>query len=169
MTRASDGTRRIFASCLLAALLSLGPGRVLAAPPEAQSSARSTPRPGTIELGAATVLPASALGLAAFGAVELGRAQDHLASCQALAMVGGETSAACRLDPPPLAFVSVGLSWALAIPLLVGGSLLFARGAAQRRHAREQARGPSLQLRPNLELRAGARLANAGATLQLNF
>lgn len=114
-----------------------------------------------LALGVGAVLGASALGLATFGVFEFRRAQSHLAQCQAQAMIGAQLSTACSFDPPPLAFVSAGLSWALAIPLALGGGLAFARGAALQRERR-------LSLAPALELRAG-RLGHAGAQLTLRF
>ena len=118
-----------------------------------------------LAFGVGAVMGASAIGLVTFGVFEFQRAQDHLAQCEALAMMGAQLSTACSFDPPPLAFVSAGLSWALAVPLAVGSGLAFARGATQRR---EQKRPPQVALAPTLQLRAG-RLAHAGAQFTLRF
>lgn len=145
----------LLAGALALALVCLPARSVHAAPPS------DDPPSPALAFGVGAVMGASAIGLATFGAFEFQRAQSHLAQCQAQAMVGAQLSTACSFDPPPLAFVSAGLSWALAIPLVVGSGLAFARGAAQRREQR-------LSLAPTLQLRAG-RLAHAGAQVTLRF
>lgn len=133
-------------------------------PPIGTLSEQGTRR-GALEFGVASVLTATAIGLAAFGTVQFIRAREHVIFCNESLLINenGNTGIdPCVFDPPPLGFASAGLSWGLSLPLLVGAGLLFTRGAEvlmdARRHDRAQ-----LSLRPWWRKRAG------GASLTLRF
>ena len=156
-------------------VLLASPTRAHAAPPAQATSTAAGPAParrptptssgahtGALEFGLASVMSAGAIGLATFAGFELARAREHLAYCQAQTM-GAAIPSACSFDPPALGFVSAGLSWALSLPLLVGGGLLFARGVSLRRARSSSA--ATLSLSPTFDLAA----RGGGASLSLRF
>jgi hypothetical protein len=99
---------------------------------------RQGERRGAIELGIASLLTGTAIGLAAFGTVQFSRARKHVDFCKPKEpeyIYDGDTTDdptgidPCVFDPPPLGFASAGLSWGFSAILLTGAGLLFARGA----------------------------------------
>jgi len=130
--------RTIAASLILALLLPqtaiAGPGKRDAEPLEVGELSQQGTRRGGVEIGLGVLLTGTAVGLVAFGTVQLIRAREHVAFCnQGVTIIdervddGGGGIDPCVFDPPPLGFASAGLSWGFSIPLLVGGGMLFAR------------------------------------------
>ena len=170
---------RALGLALFSLVLLAGPTRAHAGPPDQAASPAAAPPPaapppealttsssahiGALEFTLASVMSAGAIGLATFAGFELARAREHLAYCEAQTM-GASIPSACSFDPPTLGFVSAGLSWALSLPLLVGGGLLFARGAKLRRGARPGS-AATLHLAPTFDLAT----RGGGARLSLHF
>jgi hypothetical protein len=139
-----------------------------AGPPEVGELSRQGTRHGALEIGLGVVLSGTAIGLIAFGTVQLIRANQHLGFCnRSVSFIderpdpGGGIDP-CVFDPPPLGFASAGLSWGFAIPLLVGSGLLFARAHRVRADARAF-RATELSAAP------WARRDGAGLTLEVRF
>ncbi len=100
-------------------------------------------RRGELEFGLASVMLGVGVGLFAFGGVELDRTRTHQRYCAQ--GYGSSGLDSCLLDPPGLGYAAVGLSWAFAVPIVIGSGLLFARGA--RIHA-DAKRYPRTSLAP---------------------
>jgi hypothetical protein len=143
-----DATVRGFVAALA---LSLAAPRVAVAAPRKPKVAAPAPeigelseqgtRGGAVEIGVGTVATGTAVGLLAFGTVQFVRAQAHLEYCRRGVLYIDERREstgidACVFDPPPLGFVSAGLSWGFSIALATAGGLLFARAKRVRADAR---------------------------------
>ncbi|MFV8750550.1 hypothetical protein ACNOYE_08350 [Nannocystaceae bacterium ST9] len=107
-------------------------------PPPVGELSRQATRHGELEFGLASVMVGVGLGLVAFGSIELVRTREHQRFCNN--GYGGSGIDPCVFDPPALGYAAVGLSWAIAVPVLIGSGLLFARGASVRSDARRFAR-----------------------------
>lgn len=178
---------RVPATILLAgSLASFALPRVaMAAPPS--SEAPSTPAPsvdgssvvppsveppksrGELELGLGVLLTGTAVGLIAFGTVQLIRAREHVEFCNAAPTVIDELDDPspidpCVFDPPSLGFASAGLSWGFSAALLVGAGMLLARGGRLQAGARRSPRRLSFSPWWNWSGRGGG-----GATLRWRF
>jgi hypothetical protein len=103
----------------------------------APTSEQGTKR-GELEFALAGVMLGVGVGLAAYGGVELDRTRAHQRFCAQ--GFGSEGLDSCQLDPPGLGYAAVGLSWAFAVPLVIGSGLLFARGARIHADAKRYAR-----------------------------
>lgn len=138
--------------------------------PELGQLSQQGTRRGGVEIGIGVVLTGAAIGLIAFGTVQLIRAREHIAFCNQGGGGGGIDP--CVFDPPPLGFASAGLSWGFSIPLLVGGGLLFARAKRIRVDAREYQRMQMSFLpgyRAAITLTPWGRREGGGASLSLRF
>lgn len=135
-------SRGLGMAVFLTALLAAGPAhagkRRAREAEEVGTLSQGGTRRGGLEFGIGAVLTATAGGLIGFGAQQFVRARQHALFCDG----GGSSSGIdpCTFDPPPLGYASAGLSWGFSAALLVGGALLFARGARVRADARAHAR-----------------------------
>jgi hypothetical protein len=127
----------------------------MAAPPSSEPERVEPPqveRPksrGELELGLGVLLTGTAVGLIAFGTVQLVRAREHVEFCNAEPIYIDERAEPdgidpCMFDPPSLGFASAGLSWGFSAALLVGAGLLLARGGRLQAAARGKQRRLSL-------------------------
>ncbi len=174
--RYAPGMRRFIAASLLGLML---PQAAIADPaatgdpapepesPELGELSQQGTRRGGVEFGLGVVLTGTAVGLIAFGTVQLIRAREHVEFCRGGVTVIDEAPSGggidpCVFDPPPLGFASAGLSWGFAIPLAVGGGLLFARGRRILADARAFER-------VHATLGPWWRRGGGGATLTLHF
>lgn len=78
---------------------------------------------GALELGLGSAVMAIGVGLAVMGSVDLVRGLDRKRQCE------NSFEEVCAIDPPGLVFASTGLAYAFAVPSLVGGAILLAKGA----------------------------------------
>jgi hypothetical protein len=145
------------------------PSTPLAGPPAVGELSRQGTRHGALEIGLGVVLSGTAIGLVAFGTIQLIRAREQLEFCNRSVdfIHDGDNDSGggidpCVFDAPPLGFASAGLSWGFAIPLLVGGGLLFARAHRVRADARAF-RATELSAAP------WGRRDGAGLTLNFRF
>jgi hypothetical protein len=124
---------------------------------------------GELEIGLGVLLTGTAVGLIAFGTVQLVRAREHVEFCEAEPIFIDELDDPspidpCVFDPPSLGFASAGLSWGFSAALLVGAGLLLARGGRLQAGARRGERRLSLSPWWNSSWRGGG-----GATLRWRF
>lgn len=164
--------RRLAAGLILGLLIPqtaiASPGKSSDETPETGELSQQGTRRGGVEIGLGVLLTGTAVGLVAFGTVQLIRAREHVEFCnQGVTVIdenteGGGGIDPCVFDPPPLGFASAGLSWGFSIPLLVGGGMLFARARRVIADARAFER-TQLTLAPWWQRDGG------GATLSLRF